>query len=113
MRVNAPKGVLTDELRIQLTKRKAEILSYLGNADSKKRSSPPPITRVPRTSPFPLSFAQERLWFLEQLEPGNTVYNICRAARLRGALSVKALEASLNEIIRRHEVLRTSFEVND
>ena len=104
--------MLTDELRTQLTKRKAEILSYLGNA-SKKRFFPAPITRVPRTSPLPLSFAQERLWFLEQLEPGNTGYNICRAARLRGALNFKALEASLNEIIRRHEVLRTSFEVND
>ena len=96
-----------------MTKRKAEILSYLSNDDSKKRFFPPPITRVPRTSRLPLSFAQERLWFLEQLEPGNTGYNICRASRLRGALSTKALEASLNEIIRRHEVLRTSFEVND
>jgi amino acid adenylation domain-containing protein len=96
-----------------LTKRKAEILSYLDKDDSKKRFSPSPIIRVSRNSPLPLSFAQERLWFLEQLEPGNTGYNICRASRLRGALNFKALESSLNEIIRRHEVLRTSFEVND
>jgi amino acid adenylation domain-containing protein len=100
-------------LRSQLTKRKADILSYLSNEDSKKRFFPPPITRVPRTSRLPLSFAQERLWFLDQLEPGNTAYNICRAAQLRGTLDSDVLEASLNEIIRRHEVLRTSFEIND
>ena len=57
----------------------------------------------------PLSFAQERLWFLEQLEPGNAVYNICRAARLKGALNVAALELSFREILGRHESLRTKF----
>ena len=113
MRVNAPKGVLTDALRAQLKERKAEILSYLGDAASKKHFYLPPVTRAPRSAPLPLSFAQERLWFLEQLEPWNTAYNICRAAWLRGALNCNALKASLNEIIRRHESLRTSFEVHD
>jgi amino acid adenylation domain-containing protein len=60
-----------------------------------------------------LSFAQERLWFLEQLEPGNTVYDICRALRLSGSLNITALEASLNEIVCRHEVLRSAIRIGD
>src|SRR5215213_10163987 len=60
---------------------------------------------------LPLSFAQQRLWFLDQLQPGVTAYNIPGALRLRGALKVTALEQSLNEIIARHETLRTVFSV--
>jgi len=58
---------------------------------------------------FPTSFAQERLWFLEQLEEGSAVYNIPIAIRLSGQLNVTALEKSFNEIVRRHEILRTGF----
>ncbi|HEV7519214.1 MAG TPA: amino acid adenylation domain-containing protein, partial [Thermoanaerobaculia bacterium] len=69
----------------------------------------PPIERVPRTGDLPLSFAQQRLWFFDRLEPGRALYNIPLAARLDGPLSVPALAASCNEIARRHEALRTSF----
>jgi amino acid adenylation domain-containing protein len=62
---------------------------------------------------FPLSFAQERLWFLNQLQPDDTAYNMPTAVRLMGHLDVVALECSLNEIIRRHEALRTTFAVVD
>ena len=62
---------------------------------------------------LPLSYAQQRLWFLDQLEPGSPFYNIPVAMRLRGELQPEALEQSLNEIIRRHEVLRTSFPDKD
>jgi amino acid adenylation domain-containing protein len=68
--------------------------------------------RIPRRAdegPAPLSFAQERLWFLDQLEPGNSTYNVAAAVRLKGRLSITALEQSINEIVRRHEVLRTTF----
>ena len=58
---------------------------------------------------LPLSFAQERLWFLDQMEPGSTTYNMPLAVRLNGDLNVSALERTLSEIVRRHEVLRTRF----
>jgi len=69
----------------------------------------PPIEPVSRDGELPLSFAQQRLWFLDQLAPGNLFYNIPMAVRLTGELDVEALEQSLNEILRRHEVLRTTF----
>jgi amino acid adenylation domain-containing protein len=62
---------------------------------------------------LPLSFAQERLWFLDQLEPGNPVYNICRAYRLTGPLDLNVLTLSLDEVVHRHEVLRTTFPAVD
>ena len=74
---------------------------------------PPPILRRTSSDPAPLSFAQERLWFLEQLEPGSAVYNICRASRLTGQLNIAALESSLTEILRRHEILRSQIRVVD
>ncbi|HLL46214.1 MAG TPA: condensation domain-containing protein, partial [Longimicrobiaceae bacterium] len=73
------------------------------------RSELPPIGPAPREGRLPLSFAQERLWFLDRLEPGSAVYNIPVAWRLEGALDQAALERSLSEIVRRHEALRTVF----
>ena len=73
----------------------------------------PAIVPVARDAPLILSFAQQRLWFLDRLEPGNPFYNVAAAVRLRGVLDVDALSASLNEIVRRHEVLRTCFVVVD
>jgi amino acid adenylation domain-containing protein len=69
----------------------------------------PPIAPVPREKNQPLSFAQQRLWFLNQLAPHDTSYNISTTVRLIGSLNVPALEQSLNETVRRHEVLRTTF----
>ncbi|MGZ6550830.1 MAG: condensation domain-containing protein, partial [Tumebacillaceae bacterium] len=68
-----------------------------------------PIQRVSRTQQLPLSFAQQRLWFLDQLDPGSATYNVPMALRLRGPLDVEALEHSLGEIVQRHESLRTTF----
>jgi amino acid adenylation domain-containing protein len=73
----------------------------------------PPLVRVSRDQALPLSFAQQRLWFFEQLEPGNLFYNLPNAIRLSGALEVGALERSFQEVVRRHEVLRTSFGNRD
>ena len=71
------------------------------------------ITPAPRDKHLPLSFAQQRLWFFDQFEPGSPLYNLPRAVRLQGKLNINLLLASLNEIIRRHEVLRTSFALAD
>ena len=68
----------------------------------------PPLAPVHREEPLPLSFAQQRLWFLEQLE-GDAVYNVSGALRLSGTLQVEALEQALRQIVARHEVLRTCF----
>lgn len=68
-----------------------------------------PILPVGRDRALPLSFAQQRLWFVDQLEPNSVLYNIPAAIRLTGPLNIPALEQSLSEIIRRHEALRTTF----
>jgi amino acid adenylation domain-containing protein len=73
----------------------------------------PPLTRRSPAARSPLSFAQQRLWFLEQLEPGRAVYNELAGVELIGPLNVAALERSLQEVVRRHEVLRTTFEMAD
>jgi len=69
----------------------------------------PPILPVPRDQPLPLSFSQERMWFIQQLAPESSAYNISAALRLAGPVRRDALRYSLNQIVRRHESLRTTF----
>jgi amino acid adenylation domain-containing protein len=69
----------------------------------------PPLTPVARDGALPLSFAQQRLWFLGQLEPESPFYNVPAAVRVRGRLDAEALRRSLEEVVRRHEPLRTRF----
>ncbi|MEH2041209.1 non-ribosomal peptide synthetase [Nostoc sp.] len=69
----------------------------------------PPLQPVSRNQDLPLSFAQQRLWFLEKFAPGSSAYNISGAIQVTGSLNLEALEQSLSEIIRRHEALRTTF----
>ncbi|HEX5724711.1 MAG TPA: amino acid adenylation domain-containing protein, partial [Longimicrobiaceae bacterium] len=71
------------------------------------------IVPRPHRESAPLSFAQERLWFLDRLDPGSTTYNTPWSLRLRGALDIGALERNLSEIVRRHETLRTTFREVD
>ncbi|HYH80907.1 MAG TPA: amino acid adenylation domain-containing protein, partial [Longimicrobium sp.] len=73
----------------------------------------PAVVPAERTGALPLSFAQERLWFIDRLEPESAVYNVPVAWRLGGALDEAALERSLGEIVRRHESLRTIFREAD
>jgi amino acid adenylation domain-containing protein len=73
----------------------------------------PPIHPVPKDRVIPLSYAQERLWFLDQLEPSCAAYNMASLFRLKGPLNVTALKQSLSEIVRRHEILRTTFPAED
>ncbi|WP_341528317.1 amino acid adenylation domain-containing protein [Nostoc sp. UHCC 0302] len=73
----------------------------------------PPLTPVSREQHLPLSFAQQRLWFIDQLEGENCVYNVPFFWQIRGCLKISALEKAIAEIVQRHEVLRTSFSVVD
>ncbi|HEY7492545.1 MAG TPA: amino acid adenylation domain-containing protein, partial [Candidatus Tectomicrobia bacterium] len=69
----------------------------------------PPLTRTTRDGELPLSFAQQRLWFLDQLEPGSAFYNIFAPVQLKGFLDLPALAQTFTEVMRRHEILRTHF----
>ena len=71
------------------------------------------IERRTERGPAPLSFSQERMWFLHQLAPDSTAYNVSVAMRLRGPLHVETLAAALREVVRRHEILRSVFAVMD
>jgi amino acid adenylation domain-containing protein len=89
----------------------AEGIQVAMKAELKRNASP--INRISRNGNLPLSFAQERLWLLEQLQPGSLSYHTPAAIRLDGSLDIAALEQALNEILRRHEVFRTTFSVVD
>ncbi len=109
LRVNAPKGVLTPELQTTLAKHKAEIIALLRTAESTTRAALPPIVPVQRIGNPPLSFGQQRLWFLDQFTPGTASYNIAFGTRLQMSVDTAVLAASLTELVRRHESLRTTF----
>jgi amino acid adenylation domain-containing protein len=87
----------------------AAVVAGAIEAKTKAETAPGPIKPVPRHQSLPLSFAQQRLWFLDQLEPGSSLYNIAAAVRLDGRLNIPALNSAFDEIIRRHESLRTTF----
>jgi hypothetical protein len=72
-----------------------------------------PIPKRKVFSPVPLSFAQKRLWVLDRLVPGNPFYNFPTALRLQGAIDLPVFERSINEMIRRHETLRTIFKMEN
>lgn len=109
LRFNAPAGALTPDLRAELSRRKPDIINFLRRAQTITQAHPPPITAAARSGRLPLSFAQQRLWFLDRLEPNSPLYNITAAFRLNGPLNIAALEHSLNEMVRRHQILRTTF----
>lgn len=109
LRYNAPPSALTPNLREELIEHKLEIIKLIRDANGKLL----PIRAVSRNGNLPLSFAQQRLWFLDQMEPGNPAYNIPTTYHFRGILNITALEQSLKEIVKRHESLRTTFSVVD
>jgi natural product biosynthesis luciferase-like monooxygenase protein/amino acid adenylation domain-containing protein len=105
------RGALRAELSLRDFFRTPTVAGLARLAEGSRRggSAPPPITRAPRNRPLRLSFAQERLWLLDQLQPGSTSYNSFLPALLTGPLDEAALEGALAAILRRHEVLRTRF----
>jgi aspartate racemase len=113
LRFRAPESALTPSLRAELGKRKADIIEFLSQTTDDVISEAPPMVPLPRDREFPLSFSQERLWFLDQLDPGSAAYNIHSATRFQGPLAVEVLERCLNEMVLRHESLRTTFKSVD
>jgi amino acid adenylation domain-containing protein len=107
IRCRAAKGVLTPEIRSALAARKQEILALLEGSSG--RTPALSLQRYRRTGELALSYVQERLWFLYQLEPDSTAYNIVAAMHINGEVDVEALEKSFTEVVRRHETLRTTF----
>ena len=110
--LTGPKGALTPALRAELTERKAEILTILNNGGT-VRPVKPPLKAVSRKGKLPLSFSQQRLWFLDQYEPAKSFYNVPLALRLAGRIDIAVLAQCFNEIVRRHEALRTIFAIVD
>ena len=85
-----------------------DLLAYLLAGEGIELEQTPIRRRAPNAE-VPLSFPQQRLWFLDQLQPGSAVYNLPTALRVRGPLDVRALEKTFGELVRRHEILRTTF----
>jgi amino acid adenylation domain-containing protein len=112
IRVNAPEGAVTPELRAELLARKQEIVDYLSTMEIPDTKGFASISGIQRDV-YPLSFEQERLWFIEQLGPHSTAYNISHAFQLSGHLDLSALERAFGAVCRRHAILRTHFEEKD
>src|SRR5690349_907630 len=106
IRVRAPKNVLTADLQQQIRESRTEIMELLRDRPDHLVQIPP-IVPVGRDAPLPLSFAQQRLWFLAQLDPGSVEYNMPVAIPFDGEPDVEALVAALGALVARHEVLRT------
>src|SRR6478735_396713 len=105
LRVAAPQGALTNEIRRELKDRRSELLDWLKRQDS-ARHARPALTAVTRPERLPLSYAQQRLWFLYQMEGAGATYNIPLALRLEGELNSAALERALGDVVEREETLR-------
>ena len=110
LRFSAPTGVMTAEMRKQMAARKVELIAFLQKALD---ASTPVQQRIPKAEHdgvLPVSFSQERLWFLDRLEGPSATYNVFKVLRLRGKLNEAALNGALADIVQRHESLRTTFE---
>ncbi|MBV9626224.1 MAG: amino acid adenylation domain-containing protein, partial [Acidobacteria bacterium] len=107
LEIELPLRTLFEAPTIRQLAREAETMGARGQPEI------PPMVSVPRNRPLPLSFAQQRLWVLDRIEPQNSLYNIPRALRLKGNLDQKALADSLSEIVRRHESQRTTFAMGE
>src|SRR5205085_10581883 len=108
-RINEAFGVELPLDALFATPTLAGLAEILDGAAAPALPEAPPLAAGRPEGPAPLSFAQRRLWFLHQLDPDNPVHNIAAFLRLAGRLDVAALGGALNQIVRRHEALRTVF----
>lgn len=109
IRYRAPKGAMTPELASQIVEHKQELQRILQAAQTVPIRAAPDLAPRERPAYPPLSFAQERLWFLHQLEGDHPAYNVFKAFSLSGPLDIARLRDSLGEVIARHESLRMTF----
>jgi amino acid adenylation domain-containing protein len=107
------RGVFGVELPLRALFEGPTVEGMAGRVEEMRRAGEgialPPLVPVAREAPLPLSFAQERLWFIDRLEPGSATYNVPVVWRVGGALDQAALERATGEIVRRHEALRAVF----
>jgi FkbH-like protein len=111
LKIRAPHSELTEKVVRGLRERKQQIVALLRDGGRSGKVSM--MGLLPRPAHIPLSYAQERLWFLEQLGLVGSAYHVAAAVRLDGALDVGALERGIGEVVRRHESLRTRFAAVD
>lgn len=109
LKYQAPPGVMTAEIKQEIGSKKTEIIAFLKTAKLSNYSQELAIVPRVENGDLPLSFAQQRMWFLHQMDSQNPAYNESPTIRLTGYLNIEVLEQSLNAIIERHEILRTSF----
>ncbi len=107
--VSAPAGLLTADLRAELATHKTALVAFLEEQQTRIQ----PIPRADYQAQAPLSFAQQRLWFLEQIETTGTTYHLATLLQLTGTLRLDALQQSLSAVVARHEILRTTYAVVD
>jgi amino acid adenylation domain-containing protein len=117
VRVSAPKNAAIPDLREELAARKEEIASFLKNVESRDggRALVPTLKARHDESAVPLSFGQQRVWILHEInkEEGLPYDTLAWNLRIRGQLNIDALRSSLSEIVRRHEILRTTFRMRE
>ncbi len=113
LRYSAPKGILSPALLARLSIEKERLISFLQQRVLDSAWEETPIPRQPRTRGLPLSTAQQRFWFLDQLDRDSRATFVMPpiVLRLRGDLNVGALRGALNEVVQRHEVLRSAFRI--
>ncbi|MCB8760516.1 non-ribosomal peptide synthetase [Planktothrix agardhii] len=111
LKYQAPQGAMTPEIKQEIGTRKPEILAFLRSVTTPSKSVESVISPVARTEELPLSFAQQRMWFLYQMDQQNPAYNEALTIRLTGSLNIDILEQTINAIIQRHEILRTTFPI--
>ena len=109
LKFKAPKGALTPEFKQNLVDNKQAVIAFLSEAKIGESGGESQIPLADRSNPIPLSHAQQRLWFIEQLTPGSSTFHIPAALYLTGILDTQALERAFLKLVQRHEALRTVF----
>ncbi|MBI6547334.1 non-ribosomal peptide synthetase [Xenorhabdus lircayensis] len=107
---------IPSELLSEWKNHKQELIDFLNHIDSKEETQPHQLQEIQRNSGaahYPLSFAQQRLWFIDQLNEGSSQYNCLGDFRLRESFNIKAFEAAVKKVLERHEALRTHFTIID